>query len=114
MAARAVVVDQASVMQYYDGASEVVSITFENKSSINYIFKNKSDYTLHNQADVFVIPSRSSIEVQVKTVQTLAEFSISFEVLNAVKAPRTHPVIQYSFVVSEWEVQVPSELEVAP
>jgi len=100
--AASVSVEDARILTSYTGESLVVGVTLKNNSSIDYIFENRSDYTLHNQSDVFMIPAHGSIEVQVKVLEKVPEFQLPLAVLNAVVAPKTHPVIAYAFQSPAW------------
>ena len=71
----------------------VETIMIENHSDADYIFENLSEYTLHNQASVFVIKSHEITKIQVKTLETLPSFNLRFRVLNAITAPGEHPEI---------------------
>jgi len=100
--AASVTVKDARILASYTGESLVVGVTLANQSSIDFIFENRSDYTLHNQSDVFMIPARGTIEVQVKVLEKVAEFQLPLAVLNAVVAPKTHPIIGYAFRSPAW------------
>ena len=71
----------------------VETIMIENLSDADYIFENLSEYTLHNQASVFVIKSHEITKIQVKTLETLPSFILRFRVLNAITSPGEHPEI---------------------
>lgn len=77
----------------YSGDSQVLNVTIENTSDATYILKNQSDFTFHTGADVVTLPPHSTTNVYVKTLSRLPSISLPFEILNAVTAPNTHPVI---------------------
>ena len=75
------------------GKSMVQTLVIENISDADYILENLSEFTLHNQASVFVVKSHESTRIQVKTIETLDSFELKFKVLNAIIAPGKHPEI---------------------
>lgn len=75
------------------GKAMVQTLMIENISDADYILENLSDYTLHNQASVFVVKSHETTKIQVKTIQELPTFQLRFKVLNAITAPGEHPEI---------------------
>ena len=40
-----------------------------------------------------MIPAHGEVNIDVKTIKKLRKFKLKFEVLNALTAPKTHPVI---------------------
>jgi len=76
------------------GKSLVQTLMIENISDADYILENQSEYTLHNQSSVFVLKSHETTKIQVKTIEVLESFDLTFSVLNATTAPGEHPKIQ--------------------
>ena len=83
----------------YQGSSSVVNVALANQGDSPLILRNKSPYSLHAHADIVTIAPHERLTLQVKTLEQLSEFMLSFEVLNAVYAPEKHPVLS-------WNVQV--------
>ncbi len=75
------------------GEAMVQTIMIENHSDADYILENLSEYTLHNQASVFVVKSHEATKIQVKTIDKLPSFNLRFRVLNAITSPGEHPEI---------------------
>ncbi len=75
------------------GEAMVQTLMIKNSSDSDYIFENLSEYTLHNQASVFVVKSHETTKIQVKTLEILPSFQLQFKVLNAISAPGVHPEI---------------------
>ena len=75
--------------------STVLSVTFENSSDVDFLFKNNSNYTFHKHSDVFTIKSNATTTLDIKTLEILDSLSISFEVMNAITAPQTNPEITF-------------------
>ena len=76
----------------YDGDTSVLKLSVRNTSSASFILQNRSNYTLHERADVFTAPPQSTIHLAVKTINRMDSLAMSFEVLNAVVAPQRHPM----------------------
>lgn len=74
----------------------VQTLMIENHSDADFILENLSEYTLHNQASVFVVKSHETTKIQVKTIDVLSTFQLRFRVLNAFIAPGKHPEISIS------------------
>ncbi|MCP3931799.1 MAG: PHP domain-containing protein [Bacteroidetes bacterium] len=90
-----IVVNSAS----YKGNTSVVSVSIENLSDANYILANHSQFSLHAHADIVSIPAHETTVLDIKTLERLDSFELEFEVLNAVTAPKEHPMIQLSVKV---------------
>ncbi len=75
----------------YGGDTAVLSVMIENTSDVEYILDNQTDYTFHADTDVVTLKPHQTTRLDVKTLTRLASLSLTFEVLNAVTAPNTHP-----------------------
>lgn len=75
------------------GKALVERIIIHNHSDASYILENHSEYTFHNKGSVFTVPAHESTMIQVKTVEELDSYQLSFGVLNAISAPGEHPEI---------------------
>jgi len=83
----------------WSGRSDVLSVTIENRTTSDFILRNTSAYTFHNNNDIITIKPGDGNKIEVKTRQRLESITLDFEVLSAVNAPNRHPVIS-------WQVQV--------
>ena len=79
----------------YKGTSLVKAVFIENKSDVDYILENTSKYSFHADIDLVTIKAHSTKKIQVKTLKSIAEFELTFKVLNAITAPREHPSITF-------------------
>lgn len=86
-------IDSLGYQPVRGGQSTVLSLLIRNSSDADYILMNRSSYSLHANSDVVHVPHHSTTLLQVKTLKTLNEIDLQFEVLNAITAPRTHPEI---------------------
>ena len=77
----------------YTGKSVVAAINIENLTNADFILRNRSNFTFHEDGDVIVIKGGQKKEIQVKTLQRLQSIDLKFEVLNAINAPASHPEI---------------------
>ncbi len=77
----------------YMAKTSVLAVTIENDSDVDYIMENRSKYTLHKNASVFTIKANDITRLEIKTIKKIEELEFKLKVLNAVTAPKTHPVI---------------------
>lgn len=78
------------------GRSQVQTLDIKNHSDADYLLENHSAYTLHNKASVFIVKAHETTSIQVKTLETLDTFELTFSVLNAFVTPDQHPEITLS------------------
>jgi hypothetical protein len=78
------------------GNSSVQTLVIENISDADYILENLSEYSLHDNASVFILKAHEASRIQVKTIESLDSFQLKFRVLNAFDTPGTHPEISVS------------------
>lgn len=83
----------------YQGDTSVLNVVLANHSEASYILHNESDYTFHAHADLVTLAPHTTTQLQVKTGERLSQLQLDFEVLNAVVAPNTHPVVSFSATV---------------
>ncbi len=83
---------ELSDIEYIDDTS-VLNVKITNHSSSEYILRNLSEYTLHQQPDVLTIEPMSEEILNIKTLERMDSVEMPFEVLNAVTAPDQHPQI---------------------
>ena len=48
-----------------------------------------------------MIPAHSETNIDVRTIEKLRKFTLQFEVLNALMAPKTHPVVDIIIRVTQ-------------
>jgi len=75
----------------YIGKSDVLRVQIENRSSMPFMLQNKSSYRLHTSGDLITLQPGNENFIEVKTLKRLNQLELSWEVLNAVTAPQTHP-----------------------
>ncbi|MCY4204593.1 MAG: Sb-PDE family phosphodiesterase [Bacteroidetes bacterium] len=73
--------------------TSVLDITLENNSDARFLLRNTSDYTFHEDANLVEFRPHSSTVFTLKTAGQDGPYPITFEVLNAITAPNTHPEI---------------------
>lgn len=79
----------------YKGLSLVQAVFIKNKSDVDYILQNESNFTFHADIDIITIKAHTTQEIQIKTLKNLTDFDLQFRVLNAVTAPKEHPSIVF-------------------
>jgi hypothetical protein len=85
----------SSVKAMKKGSGPVQEVVFENSSDADYIFENRSEYTLHNKASVFIVKAHDRTSIFVKTVEELDAFTLRFGVLNTFTSPGSHTEIEF-------------------
>lgn len=75
----------------YQGPSAVIDVVIENLSDAEFLLANTSDFTFHANGDFVTIHPNSKTTLQVKTLEQLKEFDLTFKVMNALTAPKEHP-----------------------
>lgn len=78
----------------YVRESSVCAVEIKNQSDAMMTLQNRSEYNLHAHGDVFRIPAHETITIEVKTLERLDSFSLQLDVLNAIKAPQSHPQVE--------------------
>lgn len=89
------IVDEAT----YQGPSGVAMVEIKNISDATFMLDNQSDFTMHSSGDLVIIEPHSTTKIEVKTIEQMTEFSLNFEVLNALVGPNKHPEVG-------WKVRV--------
>jgi hypothetical protein len=79
----------------YNKETSVLAITLKNNSDADFIMENKTKYTLHRNPDVFTVKANSTTALEIKTIDKLDKMDLIVKVLNAVTAPKTHPVVTW-------------------
>lgn len=83
----------------YQGNSQVLDVMIRNSTNVEFTLENLSEYTLHANSDILKIAPQGITHLQVKTLETLEACSLTFRVLNAILAPKTHPTITLTATV---------------
>ncbi|MCF6349107.1 MAG: Sb-PDE family phosphodiesterase [Flavobacteriaceae bacterium] len=79
----------------------ILEVIIQNNSDAEYILENTSDYLLHNNADIVTIAPQHKTIILVKTKQQEESINLSFNVLNAVVAPKKHAHIQMKITIDK-------------
>lgn len=83
----------------YRDDTAVLLVELKNESDVDFILKNKMEYTFHESGDVIVVKSKGSILLNVKVLERKKSFNLKFEVLNAILAPDVHPEINFNIEI---------------
>jgi len=78
----------------YQEDSQVLDVQVENRSDADFHLQNLSDYTLHANTDFLTVPANGVTTLQIKTLERKDNIELSFSVLNAVTAPKEHPLVE--------------------
>lgn len=78
----------------YQGESQLLSVVLRNRSDADFQLRNTSDYTFVESDDLLRVPPHGVTALHVKTGERVGEIALTFEVLNALEAPKRHPRIE--------------------
>jgi hypothetical protein len=84
----------AGAAAYERADRSILRVEVENRSDVDMVVRNVGEWRLHERADVFTLPAHETTGLRVKLPEQLPSAALDFEVLNAVTAPDTHPVIR--------------------
>lgn len=94
-------IHKTQVMESNTGKSTVVSVYIRNTADADFVLENQSDYTFYDNAGILSVKAHSTALVMVKTLKNLESFILRFKVLNALTAPKTHPVISLNVYTAQ-------------
>ena len=80
----------------YAPKTKVLKVVLTNHSDVDFQLRNTSAYGLQQNADLVTVGAHKTETIRVKTVEHLPRAELSFEVINAVTAPRVHPTIKFT------------------
>ena len=72
----------------------IAHVIIKNNSDAPYTLRNQSEYVMHNTTDLIKINPHSTAILDVRTIKKMRKFKLQFEVLNALSAPASHPIIR--------------------
>ena len=73
--------------------STVAHTKISNNSDAPFMLRNNSQYNFYNSTDFVTIPPHGSTILDIRIEEKKKSFTLEFEVLNAISAPATHPII---------------------
>ncbi len=77
----------------YFSNTTVAHVTISNNSDAPFTLRNQSKYDFYNLTDIITIPPHGDVNIDVRTINKKRKFELQFEVMSALTAPKTHPVI---------------------
>ena len=83
----------------FDGSNDYVTIS--NSSDAPYTLRNQSKYDFYNLTNLVIVPAHGEVNIDVRTIKKTRKFELEFEVLSALTAPQTHPVINIIIRVNQ-------------
>ncbi len=81
-------------LAYYIQNTTIAHVMIKNNSDAPYTLRNQSEYVMHNTTDLITIRPHSTAILDVRTIKKMKKFELQFEVLNALSAPASHPIIR--------------------
>lgn len=85
----------------YAGKTHVLGVTIRNRSDARYLLKNTTKYTFMETNDLVVVPPNDEITVHVKPGKRLDRVRLSFDVMNALRAPGKYADISFTVTPTE-------------
>ncbi len=85
----------------YPNGKQILNFEIINHSAWPIHLKYSGAYSFHKQGDVLYLKPYQRLSVQLKTLHQRPKTDVSFEVLNAIVAPKKHPQIQFRIAWSE-------------
>lgn len=82
----------------YQAKKSVITVKIENASDAEFLLENLSEHTLHQHANVVSVKPHEVTTLLVKTAEVKKNVTLPFRVLNAVIAPKKHPVITFDIL----------------
>lgn len=79
----------------YQKDTEVVEVLIDNNSDASFALNNKSGYSFMHYGDRIVVPPHAQFALVVKPGKKVPQFSLTFDVENALVAPKTPATIKF-------------------
>ena len=79
---------------HYLKNTTMAHVVIKNNSDAMYTLRNQSTYVFHNTTDLTMINPHSTMILDVRTIKKKNKFELQFEVLNALSAPSSHPIVR--------------------
>lgn len=76
--------------------TQVLEVSLRNDSDARFQLMNESGYTLTNHGDLFELAPHASTVVEIRTGEVLPRFELSVRVMNALVAPKEHPLLVFT------------------
>jgi hypothetical protein len=83
------------------GDGQILEVSITNVSDAEFHLRNTSKYGFYENTDLITVPQHSSVILRVKTGQKVATLELSFEVMNALTAPKDRANLKMEVEVSE-------------
>jgi len=80
--------------KYLDN-TDVLTVVIENKTNAEFILQNRTGFTFQNSNDIITIKANDKNAIEIKTRQRVSNVKLSFEILSAVNAPNSHPLVSW-------------------
>jgi 3',5'-nucleoside bisphosphate phosphatase len=79
----------------YIPKSTVLSVEIENVTNAAFTLLNKTGFTFTEHADLVTVKPGDKTIIEIRTIKKLSAIDLKFEVLSAVNAPKSHPVVTF-------------------
>ncbi len=78
---------------FYADRNDVLTVEIENKTSTEMTLQNAGEFNLHDRTDLVKVKALGKTTLEVKALKRVESIELKFRVLNAVDAPKSHPVV---------------------
>lgn len=85
----------------FRGGTSILEVQLENHSDARFILRNTSEWTFHEDIDILEVSPHTTTTFSLKTLEQETPYLISFEVMNAITAPNTHPEITLTVTTND-------------
>lgn len=79
----------------YPGDAPLLNVAIRNASDARFQLRNRTDFTMVGDHDIVEVPPHAEVMLRVRTGDRLDRVQLEFDVLNALTAPDTHPVVRF-------------------
>ena len=79
----------------YQPKANIVKIDIKNLTGVAFILANMSNYTFHAHSDIVTLAPHEITTIEIKTINRVSQLELPFQVMNAVIAPKKHPLLTF-------------------
>ncbi len=85
----------------FRAGTSILEVQLENHSDARFILRNTSEWSFHEDIDILEVKPHTTTTFALKALDKSSPYLISFEVLNAITAPNTHPEITLTITTND-------------
>jgi len=85
----------------FENDDHIASVVFKNHSDLRFILENTSEWTFQHHADLIEIPPQSEFTMYVTTKERRRRLTLTFDVANALIAPKQKATLYYDIELDD-------------